>query len=103
MKFLIGNKVFRPKHHVDHQIDLENHAVSLEEGKQFAEKRGLMFAECSSKDDIGIDSIFEEVINAVLDHPTLSKETLVGGEKLSEKVVNLDTTPQSTDAGNCYC
>lgn len=64
----------------------------------------MLFAECSSKDDIGIDNLFELVINTVLDTPSLSKETKVGGSEDDDKGVTLESNQPSDKAGgDCYC
>lgn len=91
------------------QIDLPSHEVTPAEGKQFADKHHLLFAECSSKDDIGIDNLFELVINGVLNHPTLSKETHVGGNEGREKgkgkgvALEASVDQPATGYNDCYC
>jgi hypothetical protein len=76
--------------------------VTTEEGEQFAQKHGLLFEECSSKENVGVDRIFEVVINKVLDHPTLAKETRVGGAQ-EEKGVKLEAESPAPIDGDCYC
>eukprot|EP01128_Nolandella_sp_AFSM9_P002910 TRINITY_DN13339_c0_g1_i1.p1 TRINITY_DN13339_c0_g1~~TRINITY_DN13339_c0_g1_i1.p1 ORF type:complete len:205 (+),score=49.46 TRINITY_DN13339_c0_g1_i1:87-701(+) len=66
VKILVGNK-----------IDLEERQVSFEEGRQFAKDHGILFQECSCKDDLHVNDAFETLVNSVLDRPSLleSKKT----------------------------
>jgi len=89
VKYLIGNKI---------DLGEDKRAVSEAEGKQFAAKNNLLFIECSSKDDIGINTAFETLINAVLDSPSLIEETATK-KKTSIKI---SPTPTAT-TGQWYC
>jgi len=60
VKLLVGNK-----------IDKENREVSREEGAAFAKQRNMLFIECSAKTRLGIQQAFEELVQRVVDTPTL--------------------------------
>jgi Ras-related protein Rab-18 len=60
---LIGNK-----------IDMPNRVVTREEGAKFAKSKSMLFMECSAKTKLGIQQAFEELIQKILDTPTLWEE-----------------------------
>jgi len=60
VKLLVGNK-----------IDKENREVSREEGAAFAKQRSMLFIECSAKTRLGIQQAFEELVQRIVDTPTL--------------------------------
>jgi len=61
VKLLVGNK-----------IDKESQRkVRKEEGLEFARSKGMMYLECSAKTRIGIQQAFEELVQKILDTPTL--------------------------------
>jgi len=74
-------------------------SISEAEGKQFAAKNNLLFIECSSKDDIGINTAFENLINAVLDSPSLSEETATN----KNSSIKVTTTPTATSSQYTCC
>jgi len=98
IKMLIGNK-----------IDLGDsmRRVSTEEGATFAKQNGLLFQECSPKEDVGINSAFESLINAVLDSPVLHEETATkkkGQEGSGGSTVRVGgERTDSAGAGANYC
>ena len=50
---------------VGNKIDLENRAVSKDEGQRMARKNGMIFIETSAKTRIGVQEAFEEMVNHV--------------------------------------
>ncbi|KAG0015006.1 Ras- protein Rab-2A, partial [Podila clonocystis] len=57
--------------------------VSKEEGKAFADGNGLLFAETSAQDNIGVEDVFVEVAQKVFDD--LRESSDVGGQDWTEK------------------
>ena len=68
INFLIGNK-----------CDLENdRKVSIEEGKNFAEKKKFIFLETSAKDNININKVFEFFTYKLISYYEKNKEEYQG-------------------------
>eukprot|EP00300_Choanocystis_sp_HF-7_P037529 c53702_g1_i1.p1 GENE.c53702_g1_i1~~c53702_g1_i1.p1 ORF type:complete len:203 (+),score=39.00 c53702_g1_i1:40-648(+) len=64
VKMLVANKV-----------DKQDVQVDKDEGSQFARSKGMMFIQCSAKTKVGIHQAFEEVVQKILDDPTLLVNT----------------------------
>jgi len=89
LKILVGDK-----------IDLDDKKVSAEEAKDFARKNNLKFSlECSSKDGRGVDEIFTQLINAVLNDSALEAQTMTGAKK-EEILIKEQST---NEASICDC
>eukprot|EP00005_Dracoamoeba_jomungandri_P010844 CAMPEP_0174274856 /NCGR_PEP_ID=MMETSP0439-20130205/59502_1 /TAXON_ID=0 /ORGANISM="Stereomyxa ramosa, Strain Chinc5" /LENGTH=206 /DNA_ID=CAMNT_0015366899 /DNA_START=37 /DNA_END=657 /DNA_ORIENTATION=+ len=88
VKLLVGNK-----------IDKANRKVTREEGKAFAQERSMVFIECSAKTKLGIQQTFEELVNKILEKPSLYAPTP------EQEQDSIDLTATSDDsAGLCgYC
>lgn len=54
---------------VHNKIDLKNCEVTKEQGRDFAEKNGMMFMETSAKTRQGVNQAFEGVIRRILESP----------------------------------
>ncbi|KAL0204986.1 hypothetical protein P9112_000293 [Eukaryota sp. TZLM1-RC] len=52
---------------VGNKNDLPHRAVSMEEGKQFADDNGLLFVETSAKDNVNVDDLFINTAQAIFD------------------------------------
>lgn len=52
--FLLGNK-----------IDLDNRVIEAQDGKEYADSIGAMFKECSVKENINIDDIFDMLLEKI--------------------------------------
>lgn len=63
VKLLVGNK-----------IDKER-VVSRKEAGAWARSKGMLFVESSAKTKIGIQQVFNEVVQKILDNPTLLANT----------------------------
>uniref|UniRef100_A0A7S3H7M7 Uncharacterized protein n=1 Tax=Spumella elongata TaxID=89044 RepID=A0A7S3H7M7_9STRA len=63
VKLLVGNK-----------IDQER-AVSREVAEEWAKSKGMLFLEASAKTKEGISQVFQEVVQKVLENPTLLSNT----------------------------
>jgi len=66
IKMLIGNKV-----------DLEEHerVVTKKEGIAFARQHGCLFLEASAKTSINVQRCFDELVQKILDTPSLTADT----------------------------
>ncbi|TIB75258.1 hypothetical protein E3Q18_03131 [Wallemia mellicola] len=63
VKIVVGNKT-----DVNHQ-----RAVSIEEAKELAELHNAMFVECSAKTSTGVNHLFYELAQKIIDTPSLHK------------------------------
>ncbi|TIA91924.1 hypothetical protein E3P99_00842 [Wallemia hederae] len=61
IKIVVGNKT-----DVDHQRD-----VSTDEARSLAESYGAMFVECSAKLSTGVNDLFHELVQKIIDTPSL--------------------------------
>lgn len=71
VKLLVGNKVDRA----------DERQVTRKEGEAWAKQRGMLFIEASAKTDVGIQQVFDEVVNKVLENPALLHNTVPKGAK----------------------
>ena len=60
---------------VGNKIDLESREVSTAEGEAYARAKGMVFIETSAKTTVGIRQTFDELVQKVLDNPTLAEAT----------------------------
>jgi len=94
--FIVGNKV-----------DLDR-KITTKEGKTFAKENGALFGECSSKDDIDINTVFEGLINGILNDPVLSEATKVNksGDEDKNKLDRIrpssDNSPKTQEESCCW-
>lgn len=90
IKLLVGNKVDKEK----------DRAVSRDEGLAFAREKKMLFMECSAKTKLGVEQAFEELVQKVLDTPSLWEERPKGITKLSSP-----QNEQSSESYGCggYC
>ena len=73
--FLVGNK-----------IDNEEHeAVSQEEGEIFAKENGLIFFECSAKNGLNIENIFNALIKIIYENQLLIQRQMEEEIKIKEE------------------
>lgn len=72
---------------VGNKSDMPNvrRCVSNEKGEAFAETNGLLFAETSAQDNVGIEDVFVEVSQKVYDD--LRESSDVGGQGQTEKIL----------------
>jgi Ras-related protein Rab-18 len=93
IKMLIGNKV-----------DLEEHerVVTKKEGIAFARQHGCLFLEASAKTSINVQRCFDELVQKILDTPSLTADTA----QLKKNVLRPGQTPDHApvdSAGGCGC
>ncbi|KDO23052.1 hypothetical protein SPRG_11899 [Saprolegnia parasitica CBS 223.65] len=89
VKLLVGNK-----------IDKER-VVSRQEGEAWARSKGMLFVESSAKTKIGIQQVFNEVVQKILDNPALLANT---APRSRAKKVNLSAdkyAPHANAGGGC--
>ena len=92
VKLLVGNKV-----------DMEDaRDVSRKEGAAWARANGMLFIEASAKTKKGIQQVFHEVVQKIMDNPVLLANTNPGGKK-RRGVKNLDKNRSSADEGAGLC
>lgn len=86
VKLLVGNK-----------IDKER-VVSRKEAEAWAKSKGMLFVESSAKTKIGIQQVFDEVVQKILDNPSLLANTAPRGRG---KKVELKNEKSSSNGGGC--
>eukprot|EP00923_Selenidium_pygospionis_P016196 GHVN01028371.1.p1 GENE.GHVN01028371.1~~GHVN01028371.1.p1 ORF type:complete len:206 (+),score=22.93 GHVN01028371.1:97-714(+) len=86
VKMLVANK-----------IDKDNHAVTKEEGQNFAYRHSMLFIGTSAKTSQGIQVAFEELVQKILETPTLLESTAPS----TKNRAILEN--QSTDADTAAC
>lgn len=69
--------------------------VTQEQGMAVAKKMGAQYAECSSKEMVGVDEIFEQAINTVVanDRKTLETELTKSGKTNKSTRSNSSAVP----------
>jgi len=101
VKILVGNKV-------DKEFSRQ---VPAAEAQQFASRMSTLFIETSAKTSVGVQEVFQEVVEKILDTPELweggrSQNTSGGGGGMpgGVQVVGLRDDPgQKQDNGGCSC
>lgn len=84
VKVVVGNKI--DKEHA--------RAVTAEEGKAFADKRGCLFVECSAKRGVGVDGAFDDLVNGVRGRRVDSEEMSLQSTQL---ILNFDPRTDRLD------
>jgi Ras-related protein Rab-18 len=69
VKMVVGNKV-----------DVENREVTKDEGREFAKQHGCLFVETSAKRNIAVQQAFEELVQKILETPSLLDQGPTGGK-----------------------
>lgn len=85
VKLLVGNK-----------IDKER-VVSRKEADAWARSKGMLFVESSAKTKIGIQQVFNEVVQKILDNPTLLSNTAPRKGRVDLR----SATDNSSSSGGC--
>ncbi|KAG0595315.1 hypothetical protein M758_UG158000 [Ceratodon purpureus] len=93
IKMLIGNKV-----------DLEEHerVVTKKEGIAFARQHGCLFLEASAKTSINVQRCFDELVQKILDTPSLTADTAQLKKNVLRPGETVDSTVPDLGAG-CSC
>mmetsp|Transcript_23187 Transcript_23187/g.23838 ORF Transcript_23187/g.23838 Transcript_23187/m.23838 type:complete len:211 (+) Transcript_23187:50-682(+) len=87
VKLLVGNKVDQPR------------SVSRDDAGEWAKSRGMLFMEASAKTKEGIAQVFNEVVQKILENPTLLSNTRPA--KPGRPQVDLKSTPNQGGGGCC--
>uniref|UniRef100_A0A0D6R8M3 Uncharacterized protein n=1 Tax=Araucaria cunninghamii TaxID=56994 RepID=A0A0D6R8M3_ARACU len=91
IKMLVGNKVDRDSERV----------VSKKEGTDFARKYGCLFLECSAKTCVNVEHCFEELVQKILDTPSLLSDGASGPKKNIFKEEEKEEQTNNADNGSC--
>jgi len=86
IKLLVANK-----------IDMPERDVTKEEGMRFAKKKSMLYIECSAKTKVGVQQTFEELVQKILDTPSLWET------KKPTSGVSLNTEENIEQQGCSYC
>jgi len=84
VKLLVGNKVDKDR------------VVSRQDAEAWARSHGMLFVETSAKTKVGIQQVFTEIVQKILENPTLLAGTTPGR---SSKQVDLNKPSEKT--GGC--
>ncbi|KAJ1728601.1 Ras- protein Rab-18 [Coemansia sp. RSA 2049] len=90
VKMVVGNK-----------IDKESERqVTRKEGAEYARRHQTLFLECSAKTKIGVQQAMEELVNKIVETPSLWRK-----QSPSKGTVNVDesVTSSGLSAANCSC
>jgi Ras-related protein Rab-18 len=97
IKMLIGNKV---------DLEESERGVSKKEGIAFAREHGCLFLEASAKTSINVQRCFDELVQKILDTPSLTADTSSSSQQMKKKnLLRPGQTPdQNPDvSGGCGC
>ncbi|KAF9429058.1 hypothetical protein BGZ76_001874 [Entomortierella beljakovae] len=87
VRMIVGNKVDKEP----------NREVSRHEGQDLARKLQTLFVECSAKTRLGVQQAFDELVQQIIDTPSL-------WQKQAPSNVRLQSTPgQSQEYNGCSC
>ncbi|KAF9311113.1 Ras- protein Rab-18 [Podila horticola] len=86
VRMIVGNKV-------DKESSRE---VSRQEGQEFARKLQTLFVECSAKTKLGVQQAFDELVQQIIDTPSL-------WQKQAAPNVRLQPAETSQEYGGCAC
>ncbi|KAI8983728.1 P-loop containing nucleoside triphosphate hydrolase protein [Pilobolus umbonatus] len=87
VKMIVGNKVDKESSRV----------VSYEEGANLAKKLQTLFVECSAKTKIGVEQAFEELVEKIIETPSLWQKNLA-------PTVRVTADKQQSNSGDsCMC
>jgi len=89
VKLLVANKIDKD----------EDREVSWSEGAAWARGRGMLFIEASAKTNVGINQVFNEVVQKILENPTLLTSTVPGAA--SGAVRNVGAANDESEEGYC--
>ena len=91
VKLLVGNK-----------IDLDR-KVSREEAESWARSQGMLFLEASAKTRVGVRQCFMEVVQKIIENPSLLTDTLPGRPKIILKNRKPRSRTEIDEDDDGYC
>jgi len=65
---------------VANKTDIDNREVSKDEGREFAKQHGCLFVETSAKFNVAVQQAFEELVQKILETPSLLEQGSGGGK-----------------------
>jgi len=84
---------------VGNKVDLESERqVSTKEGEAWARQRGMLFIETSAKTKLGIQEVFQELVQKILETPALMYNTI---SPKGKKDVSADLSQAQDDSQGC--
>ncbi|KAK8803692.1 hypothetical protein WA158_001386 [Blastocystis sp. Blastoise] len=85
---------------VANKIDRSDRVVSQAEGEQMAKDQGTLYIETSAKTNIGISSVFDELIHKILENPSILSKSIK-----PKRVINPTPPPSAStiDDTSCGC
>merc|ERR1712139_382154 len=82
---------------VANKIDLaDKRQVTTQDAQEYAAKKGCMYIECSAKTSDGINQAFEELVEKILETPSLL-------ETDSSALNKINVTQPKPDDSSCAC
>ena len=57
------------------KIDLDDRDISTEDAKKFAQENNFKYFETSAKSGIGVDELFREIVNQILEKKDKTEDT----------------------------
>eukprot|EP01099_Mayorella_cantabrigiensis_P000093 TRINITY_DN103_c0_g1_i3.p1 TRINITY_DN103_c0_g1~~TRINITY_DN103_c0_g1_i3.p1 ORF type:complete len:116 (-),score=32.81 TRINITY_DN103_c0_g1_i3:320-667(-) len=90
VKLLVANK-----------IDKDNRVVSTQEGIDFARSKSMVYIEASAKTKAGIQQTFEELVQKILDTPSLYSHSQPKPKTTITPVAHSEDNAAA--ASLCYC
>ena len=92
------------KNKITVKVDLEEHerVVTKKEGIAFARQHGCLFLEASAKTSINVQRCFDELVQKILDTPSLTADTSQLKKNLLRPGETADLPAPAAD-GACGC
>ena len=88
VKLLVGNKVDQQR------------VVPREKAESWAQSKGMLFMEASAKTKVGIAQVFNEVVQKILENPTLLSNTRPAKAGRAN-IGTANTNKNNTNSGGC--
>ena len=83
-------------------MDKEARQVSKEEGAAWAARHGMLFIEASAKTKFGVQQVFQEVIQKILETPELLVNTAPRSvDSRGGRTTNLNQSQNDNNGGTC--
>eukprot|EP00003_Mantamonas_plastica_P030296 TRINITY_DN744_c0_g1_i4.p1 TRINITY_DN744_c0_g1~~TRINITY_DN744_c0_g1_i4.p1 ORF type:complete len:239 (-),score=55.74 TRINITY_DN744_c0_g1_i4:55-681(-) len=86
---------------VGNKVDCKDIQVTQKEGLAFARNHNMLFIEASAKTKIGVQQAFEELVQKIIDVPSLNEDGVSGKGKHHGKVTVNDDFTKDDQGGYC--
>ncbi|KAL7320477.1 Ras-related protein Rab-18 [Mucor circinelloides] len=90
VKMIVGNKVDKESSRV----------VTYEEGANFARKLSTLFVECSAKTKVGVKQAFEELVEKIIETPSLWQKDAVPNSTVR---MSAEDNKEQSGGDSCAC